>query len=804
MRRLLGLWICIAFVNISFGQGKVSGTVLDPDGTPVYAASIYLPLLERGTSTDEQGYFFLSGLPLDSLRIRISGMGYTTVYIDTLLERRELSLVIQLEDGIIELPQFIVDGVSITGGLSGADYDLGSAHYIGQKEIQRFSYTDINRTLRNIPGLNIQEEDGYGLRPNIGLRATGSERSSKITVMEDGVLAAPAPYAAPSAYYFPTIGRMEAIEILKGSSQIKYGPYTTGGAINLISTPIPLDLSTHADYIVGSNDYRMLHANLGNSHKNVAYLVETMQYSTKGFKQLDSADDTGFDKEDFLAKIRLNTDPGVERYQSLMFKIAQSTERSNETYLGLTQEDFELNPIYRYAASQKDQINFKHQQMALTHIINASSFLDIRTTIYRNTFARNWYKLDKVNGKNIGSVLMNPEDNEATLSLIKGQIDGIGGLKMKANNRSYISRGAQSNFIFHFGNREVNHKVDIGIRWHYDEVDRYQWVDDYTMNEGIMQLYKAGVQGTESNRISSAQALATFVQYKLEFGSWLITPGLRYENIRMERLNYGNEDPQRLGTELSLRNNTISVLIPGLAMRYQWSDALKVFGGAHKGFAPPGSKPGAKAEQSWNYELGIGWEEQRWNAQVLGYMNQYNNLLGTDLSASGGLGTGELFNGGRARASGIEFEGSYDLLSDNTMRLPVSIAYTLSDAIFKETFESQFAGWGDVASGDQVPYISKHQISVSLSLEHPKWLVDIGARYGSEMLARAGRFSDDTPRTDEAFTVDVGINYRMTPQISAFANVNNVLDNVYVVALRPAGLRPNLPRTINLGLKANL
>ncbi len=122
----------------------------------------------------------------------------------------------------------VAEVVVSTGQMLGSKFEArnrtGSAYYISPQEIQRMGYTDINRLLKSVPGVNVYEEDGFGLRPNISLRGTKAERSERISLMEDGMLIAPAPYAAPAAYYFPNMARMQAWRCSKAAAKCNMAP----------------------------------------------------------------------------------------------------------------------------------------------------------------------------------------------------------------------------------------------------------------------------------------------------------------------------------------------------------------------------------------------------------------------------------------------------------------------------------------------------------------------------------------------------------------------------------------------------
>ena len=703
----------------------------------------------------------------------------------------------QINDSIIPLDEVIIKGNTILGNKFVAKNRTGAAYYLSTEELAQFDYTDINRALSKISGINFYEEDGFGLRPNISIRGTSPERSSKIAIMEDGILISPAPYSASSAYYFPSVARMQAIEVLKGSSQIQYGPYTTGGAINFVSTEIPEKFRGKISTSFGSFKTGQTHATIGNSSEKFGYMFEILNYNSDGFKSLNDDLNTGFDINEITSKIKfVPKTPNID--QSFELKFHTYDEISNETYLGLTETDFQKNPYLRYPGSEKDKMSAEHKQYVLTHELFVNEKIKITSNFYENRFKRNWYKLDDVvhdnNSQKISKVISNPSQFSEHLKILSGELDYENALKVKANNREYISRGIQTKIDYHwYGKNESFNDLELGIRIHYDEEDRFQWEDIYNINNGFMALESYGEKGSQGNRISFANSFASYIMYKYKFKGLTISPGLRYESIKLGRDDFGKSNPLRNIENLSTRENKVSVLIPGVGFNYTFSNNFSVFGGIHKGYSPPGSSDGQKAEESVNSELGIRFSTKKLNGEIIAYRNDYSNLLGNDLAATGGFGEMDPFNAGKALVNGFEV-----LLNTSISKyIPISFSYTLTDAKFLTSFGSTQDIWGEVNNGDQIPYIPKHQFSSSLSYRISKLDINLNASYN-------GKFSTLANGTEEISSyliLDLSMKYRIKKDIFLKSKILNLLDKKYAVSKAPAGLRPGHPFGIYTGIE---
>ena len=705
-------------------------------------------------------------------------------------------------DSIYQLQEVVVSSQQILGSKFKARNRTGSAYYISPEEIRKLGYTDINRMLKAVPGVNMYEEDGFGLRPNISLRGTKAERSERISIMEDGVLAAPAPYSAPAAYYFPNVARMEAIEVLKGSSQVQYGPFTTGGAINLVSTPIPNNFSGKANISYGSKNTFKSHAAIGSNWKHFGYMVEYLRYQSDGFKRYEDYAAEGFKRNDIIAKMVVKTDKVRGVNHALELKFGYAGENSDETYVGLSADDFKKTPFLRYAGSQMD-----HQQWVATYLLTFSNKLKVTTNAYYNYFHRNWYKLNDVRAGitskekiSVADVLIDPETNIRYFDILTGKTDREGeALLVRANNRTYRSRGIQTRAEYRFNVKEFFFDLEFGLRYHADEEDRFQWDDSYSMKNKKMVLFMEGIHGTNANRVTSANALASYLLAKLRYNVWTITAGLRYEDIDLLKKDYTKEDLARSGKVRIETPNHARVLIPGIGVHYQLLPAASVFFGIHKGFAPPSAELYQKPESSVNMELGTRVSIGKFKAELIGFYNNYSNMLGSDLAASGGSGTLEQFNVGEARVKGAEFLVQYQPLPHTcSLRLPLQLSYTYTDTEMRNSFESH--SWGNVVRGDEIPYIFKHALNMQLGIEYKWFYANIGARYNSDMRTSPGQGTiAEREKVPANLILDASVNVLVNKYLTLRLNAINLTNRVYLTSRHPAGLRAGHPFGIYAG-----
>ncbi|MCF6318718.1 MAG: TonB-dependent receptor plug domain-containing protein [Proteobacteria bacterium] len=468
-------------------------------------------------------------------------------------------------------------------GTRGVSDTAGSITYISPEQLSIQNYTDINRVLRSVPGVNLQEEDGYGLFPNIGIRGSGTDRSGKVLFLEDGIPIMPAPFSAPSAYYFPSIGRINAVEVTKSVGAVKYGPITTAGTIQFFSTPIPKDSAAHATILGSSLDRSSVHAWVGKRIEtqslpfDVGFLLETYQDNADGFKQIDIGS-TGYSIEDYVGKLGFYSKESAAVSQSLLLKVQYSKEDGDETYLGLTQEDFNRTPLLRYRASQLDNIAKEHKTYQAIHNVAFTNNVQLTTIAYRTEFARNWEKLDRFDNSalsdlvacnSLNEILVDPLTCAQEYQVLLGP-DGYTSpddvLGIRQNNRVYFAQGLQSALGIEFETGGLAHNLVTSVRYHEDGVDRFQEQDQYRIDNGFVIKTTDNEPGSQANRLSSAKSIAVFMEDTITTGPWAFTGGLRLEKITTEQLRWAT--PDRNLAPSSVRTNAFNVWLPSLGVTY--------------------------------------------------------------------------------------------------------------------------------------------------------------------------------------------------------------------------------------------
>lgn len=680
----------------------------------------------------------------------------------------------------------------------------GSAHVVTERELEREEHDDVHRMLGAVPGVYTRGEDGYGLRPNIGLRGANPDRSAKITLLEDGVLQGPAPYSAPAAYYFPLATRMVGLEVYKGPSSIRFGPNTIGGAINMRTRAIPDRHTAMVDAAAGRFGYLKGHGYYGTSHKGFGVLVEAAHVETSGFKDLPSDRDTGFRKNDTMLKLGYQTPSGSRIRHAIELKGGFGTEDSDETYLGITRDDFEAAPFQRYAASDLDNMNWWRSQAEVAYSLRQEDTIEVEARAYRHDFDRTWRRLDRFrSGPALTDVLANPDAGQAAVlaAILRGEQDALlpnQALLVNDNNRKFVSQGVQSVFKWTPKWGVVGNGLEVGARVHHDWIERNHTSDAFLMTSGALVPDGTDRLTVVNNRAESIAAAFHLVDAVTLWDRLTMAPGVRVEVISMRFDDaLADTQQQRLDTPVT----------PGFGVLFSATDWLDVFAGVNRGFSPvsPSSPEDVRPEFAINYELGTRALFRELRAEAVGFVSDYSNLNGACTFSAGCIdGDGsEQFNAGSVLVWGLESLAYYRHYFDNGLFLEAGANYTYTGSRFSTTFTSAFPQWGDVEEGFQLPYVPNHQIDGMLAFGGRIWNVHASPGYTGAMRDVAGQGAiPEDERIDGFFLLDVGANVRVFERFKIYAQVNNATNNTYIASYRPFGIRPGAPLTFMIGIKA--
>lgn len=806
------LFIIIA-ASTAFAQedGVVSGKVLDANGDAVPGATVILERrevrLRVEATTDIAGNYLFSGVPKGDYRITAAARSFGTI-------TRELH---NSNSGPINLrlePESVAAHVSVTTSyLAGTPESLtevpGSIERLNAGTLENSRVYNFSEALRKIAGVNVRDEEGFGLRPNIGIRGTNPTRSTKILLLEDGLPLSYAPYGDNASYYHPPVERYESIEVLKGSGQIAYGPQTIAGVVNYI-TPNPPAKPTFDFKVEGGNS----HFFIGSAGAGTT-VGKLGAYTNFSHKRGDGArENTNFKLYDFASKATY----ALNDRNVLTAKFSVFREDSNLTYTGATEAEYAANR--RGNIFKNDFFNGRRFGFSLQHVAVLTSKINLTTNFYSNYFSRDWWRQTSNSAERPLRLFRSSDPaNPISDSDCRSLADLNTTCGNRGNLRDYLTMGFEPrlNLVFDLGS--IRNEMNVGFRVHRENQDR---VGKY----GDLPNSRDGILNEKNER--KALAYSGFIQNRFIWRDFSFTPGVRIEKIEYERSNFLALPS---GEPVTGRTSLIEI-VPGIGIAYSGLKNSTIFAGVHRGFAPPrvedvvtnsGGVVDLDSELSWNYEVGIRTRPTRGiELAATVFRNDYENQI---VAASIASGT-QLTNGGETLQQGLEFTGSVDsgviLKSDHNFYFRTAYTYlpiaefsgyrfsTVTSASTLNIYcpaERRFSSARCSISGNRVPYAPKTLLTSSLGYSHPIGFdgfienVYIGSQFGDDLNAVNPTANGQIGAIPAQTYWNATANYKVEAwKTTFFVTAKNIFDRTQIVD-RARGILPSQGRLFQAGFK---
>jgi Fe(3+) dicitrate transport protein len=790
--------MCLMGLN-AWSQTGFRGEVVDLNGDPVSGALVKEVTGVFSTKTDKFGYFTIADIENKKYTISVEAEGFEEMM--KMVEARGIKapeVHIVLSPLALEMPQ--IDIVEKRNGLF--SNTPGSLSVIKEKELREINPLSGNEVFRLMPGVHAVDEEGLGLRVNVGIRGLDPDRSRSVLVLEDGVPVALSPYGEPEMYYTPNMDRMTGVEVLKGSGSILHGPQTIGGVINYVTKDPPLKEYMSVDMKTGTGGLFGGMLSYGNTYGKTGVMVSLLHKSADEIGMLN------FNLTDMTAKLRFQTS---ER-SVIGVKLGYYNETSNATYVGLTQPMFDQKGQDFARIAPDDLLAVRRISGSVTHDYVFSEKTKLKTTAFVYTTTRNWRRQDFASNNidSLGNVANYPSNFSG---VIWGDTTIAGGALLMRNstgnrNRQFEVAGIESRLIHKYKFLKIDNEFTGGIRFVYERAFEQRI-------NGTNPTLSSGVLRDVEVRTGNGSSAFAHNNFKIS-SRFSVTAGVRAELFDFERAieRRNNVD------SLIVNDSRVFQVIPGAGFNYSLTEDILLFSGVHRGFAPPRIKDAISstgedveldAELSWNYELGFrGKLAKGLNFELTGFYMDFSNQVIPVSESSGGVGAG-LINGGRTIHAGIEGGVTLEVhkfVNLKQEKLFVNANYTYVKAEFSA---DRFPDAETNVRGNRTPYAPEHLINGSLTYESK---YGFGARftyvYISDQFTDIRNTVEPTAngrdgKIDAYSVLDATLMYKVRKWNTVFTmSAKNLTDERYMVSRRPQGIRVGNPRILMFGVRWTL
>lgn len=636
----------------------------------------------------------------------------------------------------------------------------GAAVIVSQEQIQQFTPNSTEEILKRVSGVYVKPEEESAIVGNIGMRGISSA-DYKTLILEDGVPVAPGLFVGNGRYYNPRIQRMDSIEVLKGSSALRYGPMNIGGVVNY-RTKQPKD-GALVDLSIGSWDTYKTTVELGGSSPTKDSNVGAILSWAKS----DGFMDKSYEMKD--AVIKAGTAIGDNQWVGVKFTHYEND--ANISYRGQFLGEY-------YAKKQNnpapdDWFLTERNSFDINHRWDINPDTELQTLLYWSEMNRDSWRY----GVN------------ATASQAAGRwiyTDNVSGF-----NRAFERIGAETRLIAKNTIFNIPVEAEIGLRVMNEKMD------DVTIN-ATRATPRTGTTAKDTK--DSAKSVALYAQNRFDISDQLsVTPGVRVERYEQQR-----DDKQK--NETVKTSNT--EVMPGLGVTYQFIPAVQLYASVYKAFSPAlngDSLSGMKdqkldAETAVSWELGLRGQQDAVRYELTAFRMDFDNQIipansNPDFQTTNG---GKTYNQGFEGAVSLEFENGFDVFANLTW---------IANAEFKG---DRYNKNGSLKSkdGDRVPYT-------------PEWVANLGVGYTyaglrSQLSANytGSQFTDElntkpiventsgffTGKIDAYTTVDLTTRYTLNDQVEFYGAVKNLEDKRYIASLRQ-GIYVGPERSFEAGVR---